>query len=407
MIKTGIIGISGFGNIHMQELFKAQEAGLTEISGALVRTPSKVMESVERLEKLGAAISPDPDAFFRDLKGKMDLCIISTGIDTHCPLTVRALEAGAHVLVEKPVAATLGEVAKMEEAAARAGRKVAVGFQQLFASENWELKKELLSGAIGRIRRIRGLGMWNRPVSYFNRSNWAGALKVGDSWVLDSPVNNALAHYFHLMLFLCGPTLGETAHLETLEGESYRVQPITNFDTCCLRAQTREGIIMEYFATHSCSKHHQPRIRIEGDEGTVEWMVNDYMALGSCRLIRKDGTEKVFELPAHQDLHQNVITGTLRWIGGDDATPVCDLASGRAHVEAINALLASMPEPVEPGPEFIRSLDLNGKDVQVILEGIEDVFGECFESGKLFSEGGYPWAKSGKKVVLSEMPPLR
>lgn len=57
-----------------------------------------------------------------------DLVCIATHTDSHAPYALAAIEAGAHVFVEKPLAATVEEARRVAEAARRAGRKVVVGY---------------------------------------------------------------------------------------------------------------------------------------------------------------------------------------------------------------------------------------------------------------------------------------
>jgi len=75
------------------------------------------------------------------------------------------------------------------------------------------LKRDLLDGRYGRPLRLATLCAWPRDRAYYRRNSWAGRLRDGDSgaWVLDSPANNAMAHFLHNALFLLGPAMTHSA----------------------------------------------------------------------------------------------------------------------------------------------------------------------------------------------------
>ena len=116
MLKSAIIGVSGYGRFIYNLMKEAQDQGLLNISAAVIRTPSKAQDVYDELKAAGASIFSSADEMFDALKGKIDLVCIPTGIETHRPLTIAAMKAGAHVMVEKPLAGTLEEIEEMMEA---------------------------------------------------------------------------------------------------------------------------------------------------------------------------------------------------------------------------------------------------------------------------------------------------
>jgi predicted dehydrogenase len=74
------------------------------------------------------AAYPYAGDFEEGLAGKPDLVAISTYTDSHADLAIRAMEAGAHVFVEKPLAATVEDAERVVETARRLGRKLVVGY---------------------------------------------------------------------------------------------------------------------------------------------------------------------------------------------------------------------------------------------------------------------------------------
>src|SRR5262245_41491828 len=75
----------------------------------------------------------------------------------HCEWTVRALDAGKHVLCEKPIAANAREAERMAEAAARNGRVLGEAFHWRYHPLAARMKEIIASGEIGPVRRVEVL----------------------------------------------------------------------------------------------------------------------------------------------------------------------------------------------------------------------------------------------------------
>lgn len=70
---------------------------------------------------------------------------------SHCEITVDALEAGKHVMCEKPMAKTAADAQRMLDAARRTGRKLTIGYQNRCRPDSLLLKKAVEAGALGDI----------------------------------------------------------------------------------------------------------------------------------------------------------------------------------------------------------------------------------------------------------------
>jgi predicted dehydrogenase len=78
----------------------------------------------------GAYAAEDVARVLRD--DSVDAVLICTHHDSHAPLAIAAAQAGKHIFVEKPLALTVEECRQVEEAAARAGVQVMIGFKMRF-----------------------------------------------------------------------------------------------------------------------------------------------------------------------------------------------------------------------------------------------------------------------------------
>ena len=122
-LRYGVIGAGVVAPLHLEGIAAVDDAELVGIS-ALNR---------EAAAALAQGTGTDAFADHRELLAlRPDAVVICTPHPSHPALTAEALEAGAHVLVEKPVAPQVREADAMIEAADRAGRLLGVCFQQRF-----------------------------------------------------------------------------------------------------------------------------------------------------------------------------------------------------------------------------------------------------------------------------------
>ncbi|ADI14356.1 inositol 2-dehydrogenase [Truepera radiovictrix] len=132
-------------------------AVLATLPGVRVRAVCDPREAAARAlaEPLGAAAVTEAARVFDD--PHVDAVLITTPTPTHAALVTRAAEAGKHVFVEKPVAATLEEAERVVAAVARAGVACQVGFQRRFDPAYVEAKRLVDAGELGALEGFRGV----------------------------------------------------------------------------------------------------------------------------------------------------------------------------------------------------------------------------------------------------------
>lgn len=110
MVKLLLAGTGLIGHRHMQHILDHPSLQLVGIIDPAVA--DKEIKGVKTYKSLD------------DTQLDADGIVLATPTDTHASLTIQALEKGMHVLVEKPVAASLDEADKMIEASEKTGFKV-------------------------------------------------------------------------------------------------------------------------------------------------------------------------------------------------------------------------------------------------------------------------------------------
>lgn len=389
MHALAIIGISGFAHQHYLDILREVEAGRARIVAATVINQAEEAEKCATLRRLGAKLFDDFHEMFAACAGRIDLCHIPTGIPMHCTMTCAALAAGANVIVEKPAAATIQEVRQMKAAAAAANRFVAVAFQSIYAPQTLLIKQAILEGRIGRLRAIRSRGFWIRPDSYYARNSWAGRLKLGDTWVLDSPFNNAFAHQLNMLGFLAGSERERSAELASVEAELYRAHRIESADTAALRMTTVSGVPLCLYVSHCPEARCEPEIEILGEAGRIHW------TLDRCRIKPVGGSVEDF-LPDDYPLLRRHLTNCLFTRLEQGQGFICDLDIAAVHTLAVNGAHESSLVREIPAP-YVRRFP-EDESIRTVIVGLDHEIDVAYQAGRLLSEVGTPWAVPGKRV---------
>ena len=146
--RAAVIGLGMMGRAHLRVW--SEMAGQVELVGVADPDPRALREATE-----GRAVRGYADAETLLRVEQPDLVSVVVPTSLHLAMTLAALDAGAHVLVEKPIAATRAEAEQMIGAAGRAGRMLSVGHIERFNPAIRELRRRLAAEELGRIFEIR------------------------------------------------------------------------------------------------------------------------------------------------------------------------------------------------------------------------------------------------------------
>ncbi|MBN2153876.1 MAG: Gfo/Idh/MocA family oxidoreductase, partial [Candidatus Lokiarchaeota archaeon] len=193
-------------------------------------------------------------------KQDVDFVVISLPHGLHKEVAVHCLDAGKHVLVEKPIATTVDDALAMIDAARRNGRKLGVHFQQRFIDAVQEAKRLVDGGSLGKILQASVSVMWHREADYYKKSSWRG------TWSLEgggSLINQAI-HPVDQMVYLLGDVkrlFGCWAH---------RVHDIEVDDNTCAAFVFQSGAFGTIQTSTSTKAAFPARLTIFGSEGGLE-----------------------------------------------------------------------------------------------------------------------------------------
>ncbi|MBC2579527.1 Gfo/Idh/MocA family protein [Clostridium sp. DJ247] len=159
-IKVGIIGCGGIANgKHMPNLAKIPQVEIVAFCDII---KDKAEEALKKYGKEDAKIYEDYKDLLKD--ESIDVVHVCTPNRSHSFITVDALEAGKHVMCEKPMAKTTEDARKMIEAAKRTGKKLTIGYQNRFRGDSRYLHQVCEKGELGEIYFAKAHAIRRRAV---------------------------------------------------------------------------------------------------------------------------------------------------------------------------------------------------------------------------------------------------
>lgn len=192
-VRTAIIGCGKVGQIHAAALATLPEAELVAVND----------DDAARAARFGAEYGARPFADVTRMveEASVQAAIVCTPHPVHAAPAVEAIEAGANVLVEKPLAATLEDCDRMIAAAARRGVKLGVVSQRRFFEPVVRMKAAIDAGKIGKPMLGSVVMLSWRDEAYYRSDPWRGkwATEGGGVLINQSP------HHLDLLQWLMGP----------------------------------------------------------------------------------------------------------------------------------------------------------------------------------------------------------
>jgi predicted dehydrogenase len=392
-LKIVLVGIGGYGNTYVSALLNQSGERTWQLQGVVDPLACKAT-GYAALQALGLPFYDSMDEFYAE--NSADLALISSPIQYHCAQTCAALQHGSNVLCEKPVSAVIQEVERMIAARDAAKRFVAIGYQWSFHTAIQAFKADVLAGLFGRPKRLRTMVLWPRNDKYYGRNNWAGALQSSQGdWILDSPVNNACAHYLHNMLYVIGPAVDRSATPISVQAELYRANPISNYDTAAMRVMTSCGVEILFYTTHAVTRSRGPEFLYEFEKATVSYGLSsktlqaDFHDGGSKNYGSLDG-----QVP-------NKLWDAIAACRGEKSI-ACGLEAAKMHTLCVNGAQDSVPAIKDFPSSWVYKAGVPGNQFRV-MPGLADLMPAAYDAGVLLSEQQpQTWSQLGRVVSLRD-----
>ncbi len=325
-MRVGVLGYGAIGHEHNAAI------RLTEgLELAAVCDPNPLR--VEAARELAPGVRGHADGADLLADDGVDLVIVSTPPNTHAEWALRCLEAGKHVVVEKPFCLTVAEADRQIAAAAERGLSLSVYQNRRWDPDYLEVKRVIESGQLGEVFHYESfIGGYGHPCNYWH----------SDEEVSGGAIYDWGSHYLDWTLDLFRQEVAwvsATAHKRVWHD-------VTNADHSRVLIHFADGVEAEF--THSdLAAAAKPKFYVLGTQGGLigDWREEKVVARSSIGTLLEDRLA-VSDSPA--DLRVFTPNG-----------------DGRTH----ETRLAVPPAPPQPFHRELADLLLSGAPMSVTPEG--------------------------------------
>jgi predicted dehydrogenase len=346
-LRVGIIG-AGIGKSHAEGYAKQSRVTIAAIAGL-----------DERVKTLAATYGARTYGDYSELLAQPDIDAVSVCVPNglHAEVTIAALKAGKHVLVEKPLARNPAEGESMLAAAKAAGKTLMISFNHRQRSDVQYIKQMIDSGRLGRIYYAKSY--WMRRAGIPGINSWF----VNKEMAGGGPMIDLGVHMLDIAMYL----MGEPTPLAVTAATYAEFGPRGQKGSAGIRQEVKGNYGVEDLATAmirldgGATLHletswatHGPNgddfgIILYGTEGGAELKVVDYNNVKTVRIFydEKDGTP-VDLVPnikpggGHVDVIKNFVEAVL-----DGAPAIPSAEDGLRRTQVIDACYRSSAEARE------------------------------------------------------------
>ena len=327
-VRFALIGCGMIARIHGAAIARIPEACLTGVFD-----PN--MASAERFaQEHKVTVYPTMEALLAS--PEVDAVCICTPSGLHASQAVAAMEAGKHMVCEKPMSLTLADADRMIETAERTGVKTCVISQYRFSDATREVRRAIQEGAFGRIVSGSLQMKYYRSLEYYASGAWRG------TWEMDGGgcLMNQGIHGIDVFRYLMGPLKSLSAITKTL------TRPVEVEDSAAAIVEFANGAIGTIEGSTTCFPGYPRRIEICGDKGSVVMEEDSILRWDlpiPCRIpVGKNAQNVASSDPGaiacsgHVTQIQNLVDAVLH-----GAPLMADVSTGRPPLEVILGIYES------------------------------------------------------------------
>jgi predicted dehydrogenase len=309
-------------------------------------------------------VYPNDEAMLRD--ADIDVIILATPSGMHADAAVRAMRAGKHVVVEKPMDISLEACDKIIAAQAETGKLFTVISQHRFDSATRVVKDAIDSGKLGKIILADATVKWWRTQKYYDSGDWRGTWKMDGGGAL----MNQGVHTVDVLQWLVGGVDTITGHIRTAAHERIEVE-----DIAVAALTFKNGAVGTLLATTAAYDGLTVRIDIFGTEGSAI-IEGDRLRM----LKTKSGENYTSEAAAAHAI--SVAKGGTASVKDEAAGRVATAEVGAVWGDAHRAQLEDFCRAIRTGGEPLITAKAGRKPLEIIL-------------------GVYESSRTGKPVTLA------
>ena len=316
-VRWGFIGAGWIAHRALAAAVHCADGAVLQAAAARDVDRARSLSPVGRSYGDYAALLADDD---------VDAVYISLNNDAHLPWTLRALEAGKHVLCEKPLALTADEVSQMADAAQRHGRLVVEATWSRWHPRTRRAQAMIATGGLGRLVSVEsGFTFPGVP-----ENNYRLEVARGGGALYD------IGPYSVGAVLWAVPD-GE---VDVVSAEVLRHASGVDLTT---HATLRIGDVTATART-SVAEDYGEWVRVVGEEATLgleqpahtSWLAPSTLTLG------KQGTDEALQFPP-VDAYQIMVEHVSRAVHGDESAYLLPMSESRRVATALDAIRAASP----------------------------------------------------------------
>ena len=257
----------------------------------------------------------------------VDVVLVMTPSGLHGEVAIRVLEAGKHAVTTKPMEVTVEKCDAMVEAASKAGKLLAVDFQERYADLGQKTKHAIDSGLFGKLILCESRLKWFRNQAYYDAGGWRG------TWAMDGggALANQSIHVIDLLVWFLGAPKQVIGRMGTF------THKIETEDLGMAIIEFQSGAMGSVVGTTTYPQGLYWGVEVHGSEGGVSANLNED---GEVAWSFLEGMEDRATALQRAVPIQNVVEDVVSAVR--DGTPlVCDGEQGRRSVAVLNAIYES------------------------------------------------------------------
>lgn len=330
-MNFGIIGTGVIAGFHARAI-KAMEGGrLVAVAGRSEAAGLRFAETY------ATRAYPSIEAMLQD--ATLDIVTIATASGAHLEPALAALEAGKHVIIEKPLEITTERIDHLAEVAKAKGLTLAAILNRRFHPAMDAFKEAVDAGRFGVLTSASAYVKWYRDQAYYDSAAWRG------TWALDGggALMNQSIHTIDALLYLAGPVKCVQANTACLAHRGIEVEDIA---VAILEFENGARGVIEGSTSTWSKDGHPARVQLAGTEGSV-FLADEHFELWDFRHASAGDAE----------IRASFLQGASAGLGANDPAAI-NFIQHQRNFEAIVAAIRAGREPSTSALEARKSVEL-------------------------------------------------
>eukprot|EP00928_Gymnodinium_smaydae_P072949 TRINITY_DN56222_c0_g1_i1.p1 TRINITY_DN56222_c0_g1~~TRINITY_DN56222_c0_g1_i1.p1 ORF type:complete len:353 (-),score=45.01 TRINITY_DN56222_c0_g1_i1:57-1115(-) len=263
-VKIAFIGAGDISTLHAEGVRKCEDAELVGLWNykEVDRTAGGVEFSAsQRAKEYGCKQYRSLEELLAD--SDLDAVYVLTNMESHHLFVMRALEAGKHVVVEKPVGSTVAEILEMKERAEKRGLVCMPGHNYIYEPQVLRMRETIESGAIGRVVQLH---------VFYNIKHVEAVAKM-----YPGVIRQIMTHHAYVTLYL----MGETPSLISGMKATINDGSVPQENLAMIMMQMSSGAISTMQTSFANDDHTSEPwsfyVKVLGTEGGARYSYNDFV----------------------------------------------------------------------------------------------------------------------------------